>query len=70
MSLTKIQITMIEAAEYFGSQKALAEAAGRKQPSANEWIKGKKKPDATSLLRIQKKSRGKFKAKDIRPELF
>lgn len=70
MSPSHIQKRMIEAAAFFGSQKALADAAGRKPPTANEWIKGKKKPDATSLLRIQKKSRGKFKAREIRPELF
>lgn len=61
---------MKEVVEYFGSQKATAEAAGVKQPSVSDWVTGRTKPSLRALLRIQKKSKGRFKAKELRPELF
>ena len=59
-----------EIIDYFGSQKATAEAAEIRQSSVSEWVSGESKPSAKSLNKIQRKSKNKFKAREIRPELF
>lgn len=61
---------MKEVVASFGSQKETAKAAGVKQPSVSDWVTGRTKPSLRALLRIQKKSKGKWKAKELRPELF
>ena len=56
--------------DHYGSQRALAKAANVKEPSVSDWVNGKTLPSLRSLLRIERDSRKKFKAKEIRPELF
>lgn len=60
--------------DHYATKKAIADAAGVKPPSVNSWYtrneKKKTKPSLRALLKIEKNSRKKFKAKCIRPELF
>lgn len=56
--------------EYYGSQRALAKAANVKEPSVSDWARGKTKPGLRSLLRIERDSKKRFKAREVRPELF
>lgn len=55
---------------HFGTQEALAEVAGVSQPAVSQWLREETKPGIRSLNRIQSASKGKFKVKKIRPELF
>jgi DNA-binding transcriptional regulator YdaS (Cro superfamily) len=55
---------------YFGTQAEVARIAKCKPPSVHYWVAGTKRPGLPSLLRIEKASKGAFKARDIRPELF
>ena len=70
MSSTELLPTIIDMVDYFGSQAALARAAKVKPPAVNQWLKNITKPDTRALHNIQRASKGKFKAKEIRPELF
>lgn len=54
----------------FGTQEALARVAKVTQPSVAFWVSGKTRPSLQALLRIERASKGKFKAREIRPELF
>lgn len=56
--------------QFFGTQQKVAEIARISQPSVSAWLSGYTKPGLPSLLRIEKASKGKLKAKEIRPELF
>lgn len=56
--------------QFFGTQQKVAEVARISQPSVAAWLAGDSKPGLPSLLRIEKASKGKLKAREIRPELF
>lgn len=59
---------------HYKTKKAIADAAGVRPPSVNGWYtnnpKKKTKPSLRALLRIERDCKKKFKAKNIRPELF
>lgn len=70
MSNAELTPTIIDMVGFFGSQAALARAAKVKPPAVNQWLKNITKPDSRALHNIQRASKGKYKAKEIRPELF
>ena len=70
MTNEQIKATVKKMVEHFGTQNYLAQIAKVKQPSVAFWISGRTKPSLQALMRIERASRGKFKAKEIRPELF
>jgi len=59
---------------HYGTKKAIADAAGVRPPSVNSWYttnpNKKTKPSLRVLLKIEKNSKKKFRAKLVRPELF
>lgn len=59
-----------EMLDHFHTKSALADAADIKRPSVQGWFSGKTKPSMRALIKIEKKTNRKFKAKNIRPELF
>ncbi|PHM68844.1 transcriptional regulator [Xenorhabdus kozodoii] len=52
-----------------GSQQKLAEICNVKQPSVWAWLHGKKKPSATSAVRIERATNGVILAHKLRPDL-
>lgn len=70
MNKSSLQQKVDEIVSHFGSQRATAKAAGIAQSSVAEWVSGQTKPSLRSLIRIERASKKKFKAKEIRPELF
>ena len=56
--------------QVFGSKAELAKAAKVSRATVTHWSNGRCKPNSASLLNIQRASKGKVKAKKIRPELF
>lgn len=70
MSSTELTTTIGSIIEHFGSQMATAKAAGVSQPAISGWASGSSKPGLRSLMRIEKATKGKFKARIVRPELF
>lgn len=55
--------------DHFGSQENTAEALLVRQPAVSGWVRGTKNMSALVALRAEKATDGKFKAKDLRPEL-
>lgn len=55
---------------HFGTQQALADAAGVEQSSVSQWLNGRTKPSLAALMRVERATGGKFVAYKIRPELF
>ena len=70
MQETEITQHIAQMIAFFGSKAALARAAKVTPPNVNYWEAGKTKPDSRALHNVQRASKGKFKARDIRPELF
>jgi len=70
MSNEHIQAHVKKIIQFFGTQRKVAEVAQISQPSVAAWLSGDTKPGLPSLLRIEKASKGKLKAREIRPELF
>ncbi|EXE12893.1 hypothetical protein J559_2882 [Acinetobacter sp. 983759] len=61
-------ISFQDVIEYFGNQKKTAEALKITQPSVN-YILSTGKVSVEIALRIQKQSKNKFSALDLRPSL-
>lgn len=65
---------LVDVLAYYGTKKAIADATGVRPPSVNSWYttnsKKKTKPSLRVLLKLEKHSKKKFRAKCIRPELF
>ncbi len=57
-----------EAADILGSAMKLARAIGVGEVAVYKWIHAKSIPDPINCLKIQKATKGKVKAKDIRPD--
>jgi DNA-binding transcriptional regulator YdaS (Cro superfamily) len=57
------------AINWAGTQIELGKRIGCSQATVSQWL-NTGQLDAEIALRLQKVSRGKFKAKQIRPELF
>ena len=59
---------------HYGTKSAIARVTGKRDPSISTWYttnpKRKTKPSLGSLLKIEKDTKKKFRAKIIRPELF
>lgn len=70
MTNEQLQATVKKMVHHFGTQNYLAKVAKVRQPSVSYWVSGRTKPSLQALMRIEKASKGKFKAKEIRPELF
>ncbi|WP_440863041.1 transcriptional regulator [Symbiopectobacterium purcellii] len=58
-----------EAIKIVGSQLKLAAACNVKQPSVWAWLHGKKKTSPTNAKRIEKVTKGRVLAYQIRPDL-
>lgn len=57
------------AIDWAGTQIELGKRIGCSQATVSQWL-NTGQLDAEMALRLQKVSKGKFKAKQIRPELF
>ncbi len=57
-----------EAADILGSAMKLAREIGVGEVAVYKWIHAKSIPDPINCLKIQKATKGKVKAKDIRPD--
>lgn len=57
-----------EAADILGSAMKLARAIEIGEVTVYRWISGKTVPDPINCLKIQKATKGKVKARDIRPD--
>lgn len=66
----ELKKAILRMVEFFGSQAELAKAAGRSEVAVHYWATGQKRPSLTSLIRIERASKGAFVAEQIRPELF
>ena len=69
MSDKKLQDLYIEVINHFGGQQQTADALDVKQPSVNSWKQGKAKMKPRIAAKVQTLSNGKFRAKDLCPEL-
>lgn len=58
------------AVDWAGGVGKLAARVGCSHTTISFWLNKRKPLDAQWALLLQKESRGKFKARDIRPELF
>ncbi|MFW1828062.1 transcriptional regulator [Acinetobacter sp. ULE_I092] len=58
-----------ELISHFGTQTATAEAIGVNQCTVNGYLNGKWKMSAKVAIRVQKATKGKFKASDLCPSL-
>lgn len=58
------------AVTWAGGVNKLARKIGCSHTTISFWLNKRKPLDAEWALLLQKASRGKFKARDIRPELF
>lgn len=70
MTSESLKPLIVELIGHFGTQKKLAVAAKVSQPAVSQWLNEINKPDRPALINIQKASKGKYKARKIRPELF
>lgn len=59
-----------QAVSWAGGVEALAKKIGCSRTVTSWWVNGRRPLSIQHALRLQKASKGKFKAKDIRPELF
>lgn len=58
-----------EVIKHFGGQQQTADALRVKQPSVSSWKQGDAKMKPIVAARVQNLTDGKFKAKDLCPEL-
>lgn len=58
------------AVSWAGGVNALAKKVGCSHTTISFWLNKRQKLDVGWALLLQKASRGKFKAKEIRPEYF
>lgn len=59
-----------EAVAWAGGVDALAKRIGCSRTITSWWLNGRKPLSIDHALKLQKVSKGKFKASKIRPELF
>lgn len=59
-----------QAVIWAGGVDALAKKIGCSRTVTSWWVNGRRPLSIAHALRLQKASKGKFKAKEIRPELF
>ena len=69
METTKTyQDRYLEVIAYFHTQEATAEALDVAQSTVNGWAKGRHFMSARTAMRVQRKTKGKFKALDLYPD--
>jgi len=66
---TNLQDLYAEVIKHFGGQQQTADALHVKQPSVNNWKQGNAKMKPLVAAKVQELTDGKFKAKDLCPEL-
>ncbi|WP_349569439.1 transcriptional regulator [Azotobacter salinestris] len=56
--------------EHFGTQTKTAKALGVEQGTVSGWIRGRHRMSPVAALRAERKTKGKFKAVDLCPDLL
>lgn len=56
--------------KYFGGQAKLAGILGLSQGAISHWLTGRAKISPRDALKIEKMTKGKFTAKELRPDIF
>lgn len=59
-----------QAVEWAGGVDALAKKIGCSRTVTSWWVNDRKPLSIDHALKLQKVSKGKFKAREIRPEIF
>ena len=54
----------------YPSARKAAQSIGLNSSTLSLWMKGKRGPNSTNCRKIEAISKGRFKAKEIRPDLF
>ena len=66
----KPTLSLFQALQIAGSQRALAKLAGVSQPAVHKWMKGLSCPGLKAVIRIERATNGAIRREDLRPDIF